>query len=42
MERIKSLEGKSIAIVGLGKSWHDFNLAKSHGSNLMKYGVLMQ
>ena len=32
MERIKSLEGKSIAIVGLGKSWHDFNLAKSHGS----------
>jgi len=31
MERIKSLEGKSIAIVGLGKSWHDYNLAKSHG-----------
>ena len=31
MERIKSLEGKSVAIVGLGKSWHDYNLAKSHG-----------
>jgi len=33
MERIESLEGKSIAIVGLGKSWHDYNLAKSHGTH---------
>ena len=32
MEKIKSLEGKSVAIVGLGKSWHDFNLARSHGA----------
>ena len=32
MERIKSLEGKSIAIVGLGESWLDYNLAKSHGA----------
>ena len=33
MERIESLEGKSVAIVGLGKSWHDYNLAKSHGAH---------
>ena len=33
MERIKSLEGKSIAIVGLGGSWQDYNLAKSHGAH---------
>ena len=33
MERIKSLKGKSIAIVGLGKSWHDYNLSKSHGAH---------
>jgi len=33
MKPIKKLEGKSIAIVGLGKSWHDFNLAKSHGAH---------
>ena len=33
MERIKSLKGKSVAIVGLGKSWHDYNLAKSHGAH---------
>jgi|TARA_Y100000114_G_C11755750_1_gene326780 hypothetical protein len=32
MERIKSLEGKSVAIVGLGGSWQDYNLAKSHGA----------
>ena len=30
MERIKSLESKSVAIVGLGGSWQDYNLAKSH------------
>ena len=33
MERIKSLKGKGVAIVGLGKSWHDYNLAKSHGAH---------
>ena len=31
MEKIESLKGKSIAIVGMGKSWFDYNLAKSHG-----------
>ena len=31
MEKIESLKGKSVAIVGLGKSWFDYNLAKSHG-----------
>ncbi len=31
MEKIKSLKGKTIAIVGMGKSWFDYNLAKSHG-----------
>jgi len=31
MERIESLEGKTIAIVGLGKSWFEYCLAKSHG-----------
>jgi len=33
MKKIKSLKGKSIAIVGMGKSWHDYNLAKSHGQH---------
>ena len=31
MEKIESLKGKTIAIVGMGRSWHDYNLAKSHG-----------
>ena len=31
MERVESLEGKTIAIVGLGKSWFEYCLAKSHG-----------
>ena len=31
MKPIKKLNGKTIAIVGLGKSWFDFCLAKSHG-----------
>ena len=31
MKPIKKLEGKRIALVGMGKSWHDFNLARSHG-----------
>ena len=33
MEPIKKLEGKTIAIVGLGNSWFDYNLAKSHGTH---------
>jgi hypothetical protein len=33
MKPIKKLEGKTIAIVGMGKSWFDYNLAKSHGSH---------
>ena len=31
MKPIKKLNGKTVAIVGLGKSWFDFCLAKSHG-----------
>jgi|TARA_S200002703_G_scaffold62231_1_gene54108 hypothetical protein len=30
MKPIKKLKGKTVAIVGLGKSWFDYNLAKSH------------
>ena len=33
MEPIKNLEGKTVAIVGLGKSWFDYNLAKSHSDS---------
>jgi len=33
MEDLQSLEGKHIAIVALGSSWHDYNLAKSHGTH---------
>jgi len=40
MKPIKKLEGKSIAIVGLGKSWHDFNLAKSHGAHFDEVWVI--
>jgi len=43
MKPIKKLEGKTVAIVGMGKSWFDYNLAKSHGSlTLMRYGLSMQ
>jgi len=31
MKPIKELEGKTVAIVGMGKSWFDYDLAKSHG-----------
>jgi hypothetical protein len=31
MKPIKKLEGKTVALVGMGKSWHEYNLAKSHG-----------
>ena len=30
-ELLNKLKGKSVAIVGMGKSWFDYNLAKSHG-----------
>ena len=33
MKKIKSLKGKTVAIVGMGKSWFDYNLAKSHGTH---------
>ena len=33
MDPIKELEGKTVAIVGLGNSWFDYNLAKSHGTH---------
>ena len=33
MKKIKALKGKTVAIVGMGKSWFDYNLAKSHGSH---------
>tara|TARA_R100000935_G_scaffold9113_2_gene18743 strand:+ start:1956 stop:2684 length:729 start_codon:yes stop_codon:yes gene_type:complete len=33
MEPIKELKGKTVAIVGMGASWFDYNLAKSHGSD---------
>ena len=31
MKRVENLKGKTIAIVGLGKSWFDYCVAKSHG-----------
>ena len=31
MSNTESLKGKTVAIVGMGKSWFDYNLAKSHG-----------
>ena len=33
MGPIKKLKGKTVAIVGMGASWLDYNLAKSHGSH---------
>ena len=33
MEKIESLKGKTVAIVGMGSSWFDYNLAKSHGTH---------
>ena len=38
MKPIKKLEGKTVAIVGMGKSWFDYNLAKSTEYILTKYG----
>ena len=33
MKPIKKLNESSVAIVGLGNSWQDFNIAKTHGVN---------
>ena len=33
MEQIESLKGKTVAIVGMGNSWFDYCLAKSHGAD---------
>jgi len=33
MAKIKKLKGKTVAIVGLGRSWFDYCLAKAHGSH---------
>ena len=40
MKPIKKLEGKTVAIVGMGKSWFDYNLAKSHGSHFDEVWVI--
>ena len=40
MERIESLEGKTVAIVGMGKSWFDYCVAKSHGSHFDEVWVI--
>jgi len=40
MEKIESLKGKSVAIVGMGKSWFDYNLAKSHGVHFDEVWVI--
>ena len=32
MQRIAELEGKNVVIVGMGKSWFDYCMAKSHGA----------
>ena len=33
MKQIESLKGKTVAIVGMGNSWFDYCLAKSHGAD---------
>ena len=33
MEPLEHLKGKTVAIVGLGNSWFDYTLAKSHGTH---------
>ena len=41
MKPIKKLNGKTVAIVGLGKSWFDYNLAKSHSVHFDEVGQSM-
>ena len=40
MEKIQELQGKKIAIVGLGKSWFDFALARSNGEHFDEVWVI--
>ena len=40
MEKIQELQGKKIAIVGLGKSWFDFALARSNGEQFDEVWVI--
>ena len=40
MEKIQELQGKKIAIVGLGKSWFDFALARSNGEHFDEIWVI--
>tara|TARA_R100000988_G_C3959068_1_gene145190 strand:+ start:128 stop:895 length:768 start_codon:yes stop_codon:yes gene_type:complete len=40
MQKIEELKGKKIAIVGLGKSWFDFALAKSNGEHFDEIWVI--
>ena len=39
-ELLNKLKGKSVAIVGMGKSWFDYNLAKSHGVHFDEVWVI--
>ena len=40
MEKIQELQGKKIALVGLGKSWFDFALARSNGEQFDEIWVI--
>ena len=40
MEKIQELQGKKIALVGLGKSWFDFALARSNGEHFDEIWVI--
>ena len=40
MQKIKELQGKKIAIVGLGKSWFDFALARTNGTSFDEVWVI--
>ena len=40
MNPIKDLEGKNVAIVGMGRSWFDYCMAKSHGAEFDEIWVI--
>ena len=40
MEKIQELQGKKIALVGLGKGWFDFALARSNGEQFDEIWVI--
>ena len=40
MKKIQELQGKKIALVGLGKSWFDFALARSNGEQFDEIWVI--